>query len=198
MGKASTRTGKTKGRGRGETGLRTSDTRGDQSADTANTTGSLSRLFDAVRIQEVSLVDCRALLRIRPQGTLRLGVSRTASATRAPDGKVLCAQVRFTLEGRTENDSPDEPILVIEATFRASYEIPADLQLNESSIELFALTNETFNLWPYWREFVQSMSSRMGIPALTVPTYRIEQAFSGPGTANRASASNGDPEGDDR
>ncbi len=27
--------------------------------------------------------------------------------------------------------------------------------------------------WPYWREFVQNMSTRMGYPALTVPMLEI-------------------------
>ena len=33
--------------------------------------------------------------------------------------------------------------------------------------------NPISNAWPYWREFVQSMSSRMGFPALTVPLLEI-------------------------
>ena len=33
--------------------------------------------------------------------------------------------------------------------------------------------NPISNAWPYWREFVQSMSTRMGFPALTVPLLEI-------------------------
>ena len=33
--------------------------------------------------------------------------------------------------------------------------------------------NPISHAWPYWREFVQSMSSRMGFPALTVPLLEI-------------------------
>ncbi|HEX9883411.1 MAG TPA: hypothetical protein VGA79_05555, partial [Desulfobaccales bacterium] len=33
--------------------------------------------------------------------------------------------------------------------------------------------NPISNAWPYWREFVQSMSARMGFPALTVPLLEI-------------------------
>ena len=62
--------------------------------------------------------------------------------------------------------------------------------MNEGALELFAQANGTFNLWPYWREFVQSTSTRMGLPALTVPSYRIEEAFSGPGTADRTRREN--------
>ena len=35
--------------------------------------------------------------------------------------------------------------------------------------EYFMTINPISNAWPYWREFVQNMSSRMGFPALTVP-----------------------------
>ena len=33
--------------------------------------------------------------------------------------------------------------------------------------------NPISHAWPYWREFVQSMSGRMGFPALTVPLLEI-------------------------
>ena len=39
--------------------------------------------------------------------------------------------------------------------------------------EYFLTINPISNAWPYWREFVQSMSARMGFPALTVPLLEI-------------------------
>ena len=39
--------------------------------------------------------------------------------------------------------------------------------------EYLMTINPISNAWPYWREFVQSMSSRMGFPALTVPLLEI-------------------------
>ncbi|RME41901.1 MAG: hypothetical protein D6788_00185 [Planctomycetota bacterium] len=73
----------------------------------------------------------------------------------------------------------------MKAMFEARYLLPEDANPSEEAIAFFACTNGVFNLWPYWREFVQSMASRMGLPRLTVPTYRIEEAFTGPGTVER-------------
>ncbi len=81
--------------------------------------------------------------------------------------------------------SPNTLVMKIEATFCASFSIPDDLISNMRD----AFNNDLKNLriysdylykvtpistaWPYWREFVQSMSTRMGYPALTVPTLAI-------------------------
>jgi hypothetical protein len=37
----------------------------------------------------------------------------------------------------------------------------------------FFKINQVTAAWPYWREFVQNMSTRMGYPALTVPMLEI-------------------------
>lgn len=142
-------------------------------------------LFDVVKILDVSLLVCRAYLHAGPDEPLRLGVRRTARGLRSPDGSELRARVQFTLEGRREEGGGEEPVLLIEGTFDATYSVPPEQKADETALELFAITNGTFNLWPYWREFVQSMSARLGLPALTVPTYRFEEAFTGPGSADR-------------
>ena len=40
-------------------------------------------------------------------------------------------------------------------------------------VEYLMTINPISDARPYWREFVQSMSSRMGFPALTVPLLEI-------------------------
>ncbi|UCC32747.1 MAG: hypothetical protein JSU86_10770 [Phycisphaerales bacterium] len=143
------------------------------------------RLFDVVRIVDVRLVECRAYLRGDTPRPLLLSTRRDARGSRSPDGRQACAQVRFTLEGRPDENGKKDADLFIEATFSAMYDIPKDLEASDDALDFFAHTNGTFNLWPYWREFVQTMANRMGVPGLTVPTYRIEEAFSGPGSADR-------------
>jgi hypothetical protein len=72
----------------------------------------------------------------------------------------------------------------IEASFCTSYvkkydiHFPDDIDSDfvdslETTIEYMMTINPISNAWPYWREFVQSMSSRMGFPALTVPLLEI-------------------------
>jgi hypothetical protein len=74
---------------------------------------------------------------------------------------------------------PRKLIMKIEASFCTSYVkkpdifIPDDVDSLLTYAEYFGTINPISHAWPYWREFVQSMSSRMGFPALTVPLLEI-------------------------
>ena len=188
MGKATAKRKKTRAASRTSKGRKSSTSAAKRTRPSANALAGTRRLYDTVRIADVVLVGCHVDLRSRPQDALRLGVRRTAQGVRSPDGTRICAEVRFTLEGRMEQGRTGPPSFLIEATFQGIYEVPTDIETDESSLELFAQTNGTFNLWPYWREFVQSMSARMGLPTITVPSYRVEEAMTGPGTADREAA----------
>lgn len=74
--------------------------------------------------------------------------------------------------------SPDKLVMKIEASFCTSFAFNRDKTPaipDDSADYLYYLSdiNPIFNAWPYWREFVQSMSARMGFPALTVPLLEI-------------------------
>jgi len=78
----------------------------------------------------------------------------------------------------------DKPVMKIEAVFCTSYihkSLP-DESPDDDLIDLIDqfdywqycfMINPISNTWPYWREFVQSISTRMGFPALTVPLLEI-------------------------
>jgi len=75
---------------------------------------------------------------------------------------------------------PSKCVMKIEASFCTSYVKKPDIFLpmeDDDSLltyaEYLGTINPISNAWPYWREFVQSMSSRMGFPALTVPLLEI-------------------------
>ncbi|MBM4300017.1 MAG: hypothetical protein FJ121_00570 [Deltaproteobacteria bacterium] len=75
-------------------------------------------------------------------------------------------------------ESPDKLVMKIEASFCTSYvyqapAVPDDFEVGPDDLEYFFRINPISHAWPYWREFVQSMSSRMGFPALTVPLLEI-------------------------
>ena len=73
----------------------------------------------------------------------------------------------------------------IEASFYTSFSYDLDdpdfkdfkpLDPEDEDIFLFQYLYEVppmSTAWPYWREFVQSMSARMGFPALMVPLLEI-------------------------
>jgi hypothetical protein len=69
--------------------------------------------------------------------------------------------------------SPDKIVMSIEASFCTSYALKPGEEVNPADIEHFAKVNPIYNAWAYWREFVQSMTTRMGFPALTIPLLKI-------------------------
>jgi hypothetical protein len=59
---------------------------------------------------------------------------------------------------------------------RVSAEFTLDYRISESPVEItdeaadaFGKMNGIHNVWPYWREYVQSVSARAGLPPLVVP-----------------------------
>jgi hypothetical protein len=69
--------------------------------------------------------------------------------------------------------SSDKIVMSIEASFCTSYVLKPIGEFNPADIEHFAKINPLYNAWAYWREFVQSMTTRMGFPALTIPLLKI-------------------------
>lgn len=91
----------------------------------------------------------------------------------------------FTLDTRYEDE--DEEVLHIEATFQLDYRLPSFAGLRKVNVEAFGELNGVFNVWPYWREFVQSTTVRMGLPPLTIPVHRLPGAPA-PTTGGKTSA----------
>jgi hypothetical protein len=101
---------------------------------------------------------------------------------------ILC---NFRLAAFDDN-SPKRLIMKIEATFFTSFARNAadhqhffdNFDVDAEDVaktlaafgEYFYHFNPISTAWTYWREFVQSMSTRMGYPALTVPMLEIVQA----------------------
>jgi preprotein translocase subunit SecB len=68
----------------------------------------------------------------------------------------------------------DEDVLLeVSARIEAVYSIPEDSTFTPYQLECFAKANGMLNIWPYWRDFVQSTVQRAGLPALTLPLFRV-------------------------
>lgn len=72
---------------------------------------------------------------------------------------------------RSEADESDDAVN-IEATFLLVYEIDSTVTLEPECLEHFADANGPYNVWPYWRELVQTAASRVGLGGVTVPVFR--------------------------
>jgi preprotein translocase subunit SecB len=66
--------------------------------------------------------------------------------------------------------SKKEFVFKIASTFKLRYS--SEAPLSESFVEIFKDRNVPINTWPYFREFVQSITQRMNIPPLTLPLLK--------------------------
>ena len=90
------------------------------------------------------------------------------------ESKVLIALPKFELIAKTKTQ-PERLVFQIEAAFVLAYRISSLEGLEQKNFDAFANVNAVFNAWPYWREYVQSTSQRMGLSSLVVPIYRINE-----------------------
>ena len=81
-------------------------------------------------------------------------------------------RVFVELGARLKDESPDREYAVeIEAEFVAEYIMAK--QLSNECIDEFALSNASFHVWPYWREFLMSQCMRLGMSKIAVPTFQV-------------------------
>ena len=64
------------------------------------------------------------------------------------------------------------PLVSLRATFLAIYRLKNARSYPSDSLKHFADLNGTYNVWPYWRELVQSIVARAGLASITVPVFK--------------------------
>ncbi|MBK5221864.1 MAG: protein-export chaperone SecB [Acidimicrobiia bacterium] len=65
-----------------------------------------------------------------------------------------------------------EAVFDCSAIYGAVYALPEDVQLSDEAYGAFAATSATFSVHPYLREFIQSLTTRAGLPPLSLATLR--------------------------
>jgi hypothetical protein len=126
--------------------------------------------------------------RARKAGRPILEVVVSSPKTRGvlTDGNRLRVVIRYSLKAKRDPDKNPIVALDVRATFELLYKLPEDLKPSEGEISAFCNTNALLNSWPYWREFTQSMISRMNLPPLTMPLFRFAPSSQRPSASKES------------
>lgn len=89
--------------------------------------------------------------------------------------------VRAVTDSEPEGASESDPALFIRTGFLLVYVYNGEGNLsdyvsapgNEEILKAFVDKNVPVNAWPYFREMIASLTTRMGLPPLIVPTYKV-------------------------
>lgn len=106
-------------------------------------------------------------------GKKNIDMTREVDVQVDEDNKLIFVVIDFELEALL--DKSETPVVKVESKFLLVYSISDCSNLSEKAYQQFAEVNAVFNAWPYWREFVQNATLRMGLPPLTMPVFKIVQ-----------------------
>ncbi len=80
-------------------------------------------------------------------------------------------------EDQSYQDESYEALIHITAEFQACY--VSEIKLEKEHLDAFSENNVGFNVWPYWRELVQSYCCRIGFhPPIEIPLYKSLERMS--------------------
>lgn len=94
------------------------------------------------------------------------------AAQLTPDSDAVIVSVDFGLK-MSQGDSEPMDIAKIEFTLVGLYTLPEGTDFAEEEIDSFGRTTGVFALYPYAREYIQDVTGRLGLPALTLGLYRM-------------------------
>lgn len=125
----------------------------------------------------ISLVECRCSASealASTQGALRLNL-KNESDVRPVTERTASFIVRLTVHGQPADlpANAEAPALQVSGSFALSYQLKPEYEPKADEMDAFKDGNAVFNCWPYFREFVQSMCSRMGLQIAPVPLLRL-------------------------
>ncbi len=134
---------------------------------------------DIVQIEQIGLIEFSAMR--QPE----IEVSAVAIKHAAPEvaaqfdsqTKRIKVKAKFGVEGSDSAGYEPRTILRIHASFLAIYALePSDSgAITPEQTDAFGKVNGLFNIWPYWRELVQSITTRMALPPLTLPVLHVTE-----------------------
>ena len=128
---------------------------------------------DRVQLKDVRLISCKCDQ--TPEATLgkksyNIDYSTEVQVDKGNGYIIVTAKFHFEAfaESRTQ-----KPVILIDASFLLAYKVEHFEGLTQKGFKQFANLNGIYNAWPYWREFVQNTVTRMGLPSLSIPVFRI-------------------------
>ncbi|MFI8293018.1 hypothetical protein ACIGBL_28145 [Streptomyces sp. NPDC085614] len=140
----------------------------------------MSVISDSASLLEVILGDASVsrgpAVNHRP-GTVDLAIDSTATYSNHPDipdmgGLVVCKDEYVA----TLSNQDGESVATIKASFVAAFSVDLAEDPGSEALDDFANSTGRLVIRPYAREFMQQMSSRMGLPALTLEVLRFRGA----------------------
>jgi hypothetical protein len=126
------------------------------------------RLLDKIELKEISLLKCSANLNnftLKERNKVKF--TQDHSFISKDDDLYIIHQSYKITSG---SEKPKKELLSIEATYQV--QIESAEPLSEEFFDIYMGVSLPLNVWPFFREFAFSISTRMALPPLTLPLMK--------------------------
>jgi len=122
-----------------------------------------------VQLDEIMLEECSAKIRRdRLEKSLEIQIDQKVTHVCLSNTRVVVNHsYKLTASG---HGAKKDFALKVTCSFGLKYSSEAGI--SEDFMEIFKVRNIPLNTWPYFREFIQSITQRMNIPPLTLPLLK--------------------------
>jgi preprotein translocase subunit SecB len=134
---------------------------------------TVADVVPSLEIRDIRLVNLSCALTAAPpsRGAVNIDLGHDVDA-KMVDDDVLAVQVKYSVKAASR-DSKGNPFFNLSAIFQLTYEGKNLAAFEMEKLKTFADVNGVHNAWPYFRELVQNVASRMGLPPMTVPLLKV-------------------------
>lgn len=130
------------------------------------------RAGEKVTLRDIRLMESRSKLGVLRKGHLPTRANNTINMTIEVNQqkKIASVMVQLRLELAYEDSGDGDRPVTIASTYKLRYALvgPIEEKLADHVLQSVAM----MNIWPYWRELVQSFTTRMGLPPFPLPLMR--------------------------
>ena len=141
---------------------------------------ALKPLIEAVQLLEIRLVESATKTKVRSVAQAKDVAIETKWRNRVAQVGADEFAVLSEMVTEIRSDGGDGAVYVsVRAVYELRYALTKRVNLSDGLLQGFADLNAVFNAWPYWREFVQSSLTRMSLPPVVLPVYRVGMARRG-------------------
>jgi hypothetical protein len=138
----------------------------------------LGAITASAELAEIHLIDSRCQLNIEVLGEVGDEITLTIEGPQfrgnfAREPKILYCGIRAITTVLTSSKKPLASISAEYSLFYRLPNLPDEIVCSEDVAMYFAGRTGVFNAWPFFREFVFSMATKMGMPAVILPLFKL-------------------------
>jgi preprotein translocase subunit SecB len=129
---------------------------------------AVGRIARRVELKDIRLTELAASAAERVKGSLEAELSHECSAKR-PEPELLEINCDYKFAVRCN----EALAASVSFTYTILYLIAGDEAIAEQDLSDFAFANGTYHSWPFVRQLLYDITSKMGYPPYTLPVFRF-------------------------